>query len=61
MVIKTIDSNFDKVTNRKPEIRREVLRKLILNFVQELYFGNRNFEEIVNDQVFDLESWIDAA
>ncbi|PJZ28723.1 hypothetical protein CH370_20830 [Leptospira kmetyi] len=61
MEVRTIDSNLDKGANQKPEIRREVLRKLILNFVQELYFGNRNFEEIVNDQVLDLESWIDAA
>ncbi|WP_174715107.1 hypothetical protein [Leptospira stimsonii] len=37
-------------------LRKEVLKKLILQFVQELYFGKREYEELIEEQILKIES-----
>lgn len=47
------------VTSLDTETKKEVLRKLILEFVQELYFGDKEFDVKIENQVHILNNFFE--
>ncbi|EKO77238.1 MULTISPECIES: hypothetical protein [unclassified Leptospira] len=37
-------------------LRKEALKKLVLQFVQELYFGKQEFEKLIEDQILKIDN-----
>nr|EMN20914.1 hypothetical protein LEP1GSC063_3337 [Leptospira santarosai serovar Arenal str. MAVJ 401] len=62
MLIKSSQKDFAFRRNELPlqqsgsALRKEALKKLVLQFVQELYFGKQEFEKLIEDQILKIDN-----